>query len=202
MLPSKTKKSKFNKEEEEIEHEIPKMTIEDIHQDKVNALEKALDRDMHRDQIKKKVKFVKSSNKINLVSEQIESSIFEYTLIYSTIEKYKPEMYEAIYRDKFDDIMSELDKKIVKDNIKSGVLHPKYLCFYSPQQIDPLSWKSITDKQKRIEQKKEVQIYSDLYECSKCNQKKTVVRQAQTRSADEPMTIFVTCINCKNMWTC
>ena len=36
--------------------------------------------------------------------------------------------------------------------------------------------------------------------CSKCGQKKVSYTQAQTRSADEPMTTFCTCLNCGKRW--
>lgn len=39
-----------------------------------------------------------------------------------------------------------------------------------------------------------------LYTCFKCKGKKTYQYEMQTRSADEPMTIFITCANCENTW--
>jgi len=41
---------------------------------------------------------------------------------------------------------------------------------------------------------------TDAFQCGRCKQRKTRYRQAQTRSADEPMTTFVTCVNCGNRW--
>ncbi|KAG8860997.1 RNA polymerase II elongation factor [Serendipita sp. 411] len=38
----------------------------------------------------------------------------------------------------------------------------------------------------------EQQAETDAFQCGKCKQRKTIYRQAQTRSADEPMTTFVT----------
>ncbi|CAG7854774.1 Transcription elongation factor S-II AltName: Full=TFIIS [Serendipita indica DSM 11827] len=46
----------------------------------------------------------------------------------------------------------------------------------------------------------EQQAETDAFQCGKCKQRKTIYRQAQTRSADEPMTTFVTCVNCGNRW--
>ncbi|KAL5490615.1 TFS1 [Sanghuangporus weigelae] len=46
----------------------------------------------------------------------------------------------------------------------------------------------------------EQQAETDAFQCSKCKQRKTRYRQAQTRSADEPMTTFVTCVNCNHRW--
>jgi transcription elongation factor S-II len=36
--------------------------------------------------------------------------------------------------------------------------------------------------------------------CGKCGQKKVSYTQAQTRSADEPMTTFCECLHCGNRW--
>lgn len=41
---------------------------------------------------------------------------------------------------------------------------------------------------------------SDYLECGRCKQKKVSFTQAQTRSADEPMTTFCKCLNCGNRW--
>lgn len=41
---------------------------------------------------------------------------------------------------------------------------------------------------------------SDALTCGKCGQKKVSYTQAQTRSADEPMTTFCECLHCGNRW--
>ena len=41
---------------------------------------------------------------------------------------------------------------------------------------------------------------STSLQCSKCGQRKVSYSQAQTRSADEPMTTFCECINCGKRW--
>ncbi|EPQ53091.1 transcription elongation factor [Gloeophyllum trabeum ATCC 11539] len=46
----------------------------------------------------------------------------------------------------------------------------------------------------------EQQAETDAFQCGRCKQRKCRYRQAQTRSADEPMTTFVTCVNCNNRW--
>ena len=42
--------------------------------------------------------------------------------------------------------------------------------------------------------------YEGAFMCAKCKSKKTSYYQLQTRSADEPMTTFVTCHNCDKRW--
>jgi len=39
-----------------------------------------------------------------------------------------------------------------------------------------------------------------MFRCGKCGQRKCAYYQLQTRSADEPMTTFITCIPCGNRW--
>eukprot|EP00033_Pygsuia_biforma_P004572 GCRY01005014.1.p1 GENE.GCRY01005014.1~~GCRY01005014.1.p1 ORF type:complete len:299 (+),score=52.81 GCRY01005014.1:144-1040(+) len=41
---------------------------------------------------------------------------------------------------------------------------------------------------------------TDQFQCGKCKKRKCKFYQLQTRSADEPMTTFVTCVNCGNRW--
>lgn len=41
-----------------------------------------------------------------------------------------------------------------------------------------------------------------LYTCGACKSNKTTFTQFQTRSADEPMTVFVRCMNCNKRWRC
>lgn len=41
-----------------------------------------------------------------------------------------------------------------------------------------------------------------LFKCGRCKSTNTSNTQKQTRSADEPMTVFVLCNNCGNRWKC
>ena len=48
----------------------------------------------------------------------------------------------------------------------------------------------------------EEEVSDGMFKCTKCKSLKTVYYQMQTRSADEPMTTYVTCTNCDNRWKC
>ncbi|GMI46828.1 hypothetical protein TrCOL_g8172 [Triparma columacea] len=45
-------------------------------------------------------------------------------------------------------------------------------------------------------------LQASLFTCGRCKSIKTTSTQKQTRSADEPMTVFVHCKNCGNRWKC
>jgi DNA-directed RNA polymerase subunit M/transcription elongation factor TFIIS len=44
--------------------------------------------------------------------------------------------------------------------------------------------------------------YVGQFKCGKCKSVKTTYYQMQTRSADEPMTTYVTCMSCGSKWKC
>ena len=48
----------------------------------------------------------------------------------------------------------------------------------------------------------EVKNTEGFFTCARCKSNKTSYYQLQTRSADEPMTTFVTCLNCDKNWKC
>jgi DNA-directed RNA polymerase subunit M/transcription elongation factor TFIIS len=48
----------------------------------------------------------------------------------------------------------------------------------------------------------EIKNTEGFFTCARCKSKKTSYYQLQTRSADEPMTTFVTCHQCDRNWKC
>jgi transcription elongation factor S-II len=95
-----------------------------------------------------------------------------------------------------------------RENIINGKIKPEELC--TMNSVDMLS----KNKQKEIEKEKEKkvdevrtdwqekhgQVTEGVYKCKVCGGRKTIQHEQQTRSADEPMTLFITCLNCKNTW--
>ena len=49
-------------------------------------------------------------------------------------------------------------------------------------------------------EQKHAKVTSGVYKCGKCGCDKTTQHEMQTRSADEPMTIFINCVECGNSW--
>ena len=74
-----------------------------------------------------------------------------------------------------------------------------------PQYTFPENWKQLLDeKNKREKMLYEVckETVSSMFTCGRCKKKECTYYQLQTRSADEPMTTFVTCTNCGKRWKC
>lgn len=53
-----------------------------------------------------------------------------------------------------------------------------------------------------LEQAQKSATNQGFFTCRKCGSKNTTYFQMQTRGADEPMTNFVTCLDCKTQWKC
>jgi DNA-directed RNA polymerase subunit M/transcription elongation factor TFIIS len=73
------------------------------------------------------------------------------------------------------------------------------------QELDHDRWAELIEaKSKRDKNKFEsnVAAATDTFTCRKCHKNQCTYYQMQTRSADEPMTTFVTCIPCGNRWKC
>jgi transcription elongation factor S-II len=57
----------------------------------------------------------------------------------------------------------------------------------------------IKDESKRLASDPD-NVADGLFPCRRCKSKKTTYYQLQTRSADEPMTTYVSCLKCGNRW--
>ncbi len=127
------------------------------------------------------------------------------------VKKWENKHFKNLYLSKTMSIYSNLKQdsyignKELLQNLNSGKIKAYDLAFLSPKQTYPSRWKDIYDKKEKIDQckyERRTEIATDIYKCGKCHQRKCTYYQLQTRSADEPMTTFVTCINCGNRWKC
>jgi transcription elongation factor S-II len=73
------------------------------------------------------------------------------------------------------------------------------------QELNPDKWQELIDK-KIIKDKNKfesnLEASTDTFTCRKCKSNKCTFYQQQIRSADEPMTTFVQCLDCGNRWKC
>ena len=91
---------------------------------------------------------------------------------------------------------------IVREKIKKGTLEAYTLVKLSREELNPDMWKTLKTKTlNKTIFKEEVQ-EDGMFKCNRCKSMKTVYYQMQTRSADEPMTTYVTCTNCNLKWKC
>lgn len=135
-------------------------------------------------------------------SVMIEKSIYEFSLIHAFTNNLCVSIIVAVYEDKLDDILDNLNPKSRIRNetlcaaIINGTMSPKMVAFLSPHQMHPQSWIKILDKIKYREDVETNIATTDIYQCSRCKERKCKITQLQTRCADEPVTKFITCTVC------
>lgn len=74
---------------------------------------------------------------------------------------------------------------------------------WTSYDLNPAHWKDLKDQQFRREKRileGNLAMATDRFRCSQCKKKMCSYYELQTRSADEPMTIFVRCLNCGKQW--
>jgi transcription elongation factor S-II len=89
--------------------------------------------------------------------------------------------------------------------VMSGEIPAAQFVVMSHEELKSAERRKI-DEKLEVENMKKAQVpmaeksISDALRCGKCGQKKVSYTQAQTRSADEPMTTFCECTVCGNRW--
>ena len=159
-----------------------------------------------RDNIRKKINLKLNDEKASLI---LEKGIFNYALKEAdnrkVVKKWDNKFFVQIYLDHLKSILNNLNHKWIEE-IKNETLQPHKLAFMTHQEFNHERWaKLIDDKSKRDKNKFETTIAAstDTYTCRKCKNNQCTYYQMQTRSADEPMTVYISCTICGNRWkTC
>jgi transcription elongation factor S-II len=163
------------------------------------------DPEIFRKNIKNKLleKVKTEKNAVNL-----EKGIFNWTIKECTnrkvVKKWENQYFIQIYLDKLKSVYFNLNEQILT-KLFNNEITSQDIAFMTHQELDYERWeKLIKAKNKRTENKCETNIVAstDTFKCRKCHSKECTYYQMQTRSADEPMTTFVTCIKCDNRWKC
>jgi transcription elongation factor S-II len=152
-------------------------------------------------EIEKREKCAEKLNKVvknKKLSKQIEQNI--YNVYHNKPKQYMNKMV-SLYMN-FDS-KSHIGNKNFLKKLKKKEINVNNIALMTPQEIYPEHWKNIVERRKQNNDclySKRPESYSTIYTCGRCKEKKVSYYQLQTRSADEAMTVFYTCIVCKNTW--
>lgn len=175
------------------------------------SLRKIENPDTFRSNIRKKLEsfFDQSENK-EKHSTNLEKGVHNWTLKEATnrkvVKKWDNPFFVQIYLDHLRSIYMNLKNDRLINMVIKGEIKAHEIAFMTHQEMLPEKWEELI-KQKSIRDKNKfeqnLEAATDTFTCRKCRSKKCTYYQMQTRSADEPMTIFVTCIDCGCRWkTC
>ena len=147
--------------------------------------------------------------KNNIKARNMEKGIYNKSIDEANektiIKKWDNYLFVQLYLDRLKYVYFILKNKDILDKINSGILKSNEIAYKTHQELYPDKWDmQIEEKRKRIENKyfPKIEASTDMYTCRKCKKNQCTYYQVQIRSADEPMTTFVTCINCGVRWRC
>jgi transcription elongation factor S-II len=118
-------------------------------------------------------------------------------------------LFQTVYKAVVRRILGNIDPSSYVQNehlhkqLVSGDLSLDTLRSMSTQDMNPALYKELYDRQLLREQAQlegNKAVVSELFTCSRCKKNQCTYYQLQTRSADEPMTTFITCLNCNKRW--
>jgi DNA-directed RNA polymerase subunit M/transcription elongation factor TFIIS len=167
--------------------------------------------DLHqRDYVKNELHKLELSN---IVADDIEIGIYNWCIEFAEKNNiprnWKNIRFQSLYKDKAISVLSNIDKESYIDNsrlidrMKDEEFEPHELPFMSRETIFPERWRLLIDnkmkKDMHVIEEKPTAMTSE-FRCGKCKKRECVYQELQVRSADEPMTLFITCLNCGNRW--
>ena len=98
---------------------------------------------------------------------------------------------------------SYVGNKTLIERWKEGEFTLDAIGGWTPYELNPANWKELKDQQFRRDKRVlegNLAMATDRFRCSQCKKKLCSYYELQTRSADEPMTIFISCLNCGKRW--
>lgn len=144
----------------------------------------------------------KESRRTNL-----EIGIYNYALSEcdnrKIMKKWDNPFFVVIYIDRWRSIyMNLLNNSNLVNALNTKKINVAEFANYTHQEMCPEKWADlIAEKIERDKNKydRKLNITSE-FTCYKCKSNNCSYYQMQTRSADEPMTTFVSCLDCGNRW--
>ena len=157
----------------------------------------------------------KINNTVNDISitRKIEKSIYNYVIKLckqkGIKQNWNNKLFMNIYLTKSISIYSNLKKdsyiknKDFLNNVINGKINPEEIANMSPFDIYPEIWTDLINKKinkDKLKYELKPEAMTDAFKCRKCGSRSCSYYEVQTRSADEPMTQFINCLNCGCRW--
>ena len=147
------------------------------------------------------------------ISRQIEQSIYNSSIQYSSENNIKRNwsnnIFKSLYLARIRSIYTNLkgDSYLQNKNFKARILDneidPRTISSLSNYDIFPELWEELLlrlSEKDKLKYELKPEAMTDIFKCRKCGSRSCSYYEFQTRSADEPMTQFITCLECNNNW--
>jgi len=123
---------------------------------------------------------------------------------FNTYQAETNDQYKTKLRSLYQNLKNKSNPQLRK-RILAGEITPKRFVVMSHEELKSAERRAEDERleKENMNQAMVAQVEKSIsasLTCGKCRQKKVSYSQAQTRSADEPMTTFCECTNCGNRW--
>lgn len=142
-----------------------------------------------------------------VMSINIERGVFNYSIKEANskkiIKKWENPRFVQIYLDRLRSIYINLKNPEFLNQIKNKEILPQSIAFMTHQEMNTSHWRVLIEQKMIRDANKyttNIQASTDMFTCKKCKSKRCTYYELQTRSADEPATIFITCLDCGKNW--
>lgn len=146
-------------------------------------------------------------------ARNLEKGIYNYAInqakTRNVVRQWDNSAFVMLYVDKLRSVWFNINDASYVENhhllerLFSDEFKAHELAFMTHYELCPEKWKDLIDlkiARDKIKFDNQVDSASDEFKCPRCQQRKCSYYQLQTRSADEPMTTFVTCLHCGKNW--
>lgn len=142
------------------------------------------------------------------LGKNIEICVYNYTLResarYNIVRKSTSVPFMVAYNNRLRSIWWNIQSNpSLRQSIADGRILPLALETMTQVELNMSHWKDeIVAKTKRDQSRFVVnqRATTSVYTCGKCKSNSCVFHSVQIRSSDEPMTVFVTCLDCGKNW--
>ncbi len=160
--------------------------------------------DVFRENIRKKIAQILSDG---TMSANLEKGIYNYAIKEANtrkiIKKWENPAFSQLYLDRLRTIYINLKNDELLSQIRQNEITPQSVAFMTHQELNPNHWRVLIERKIKRDASKytsNIEASTDMFTCKKCKSKRCTYYELQTRSADEPATIFVTCLDCGKHW--
>jgi DNA-directed RNA polymerase subunit M/transcription elongation factor TFIIS len=132
---------------------------------------------------------------------------------YKAVAHFSDLIFSSTYRQGYLKLINNLDKNsnapLVIQMLKEREIKIEQIIHLGYDVLDPENWDKLKKQSQKnyiVIKKPDLKTMADgFHKCSRCASQrkpayKTTFYEMQTRSADEPMTQFITCHSCGNRW--
>jgi hypothetical protein len=146
-------------------------------------------------------------------AQELEHAIFNASLTVSDrkhiVKMWTQPLFEKIYSSVARMVVGNLSpdtyiqNKGLYERFKTGGLSLNDIASLGFSDLFPEIWKDLSIRQFEREKRQlegNKSMATDQFFCTRCFKRECTYYELQTRSADEPMTIFIQCVNCGKHW--